>query len=83
MYRVAVNYTRDTMKGDRYVLSLTVSCCPSFPSGALHFIREHQRRLHFLFPRGVTTILLVGGQGVADQDSVHLLYSQVKVEVCR
>jgi hypothetical protein len=34
------------------------------------FMKKHQHFLHFLFARGVTTIVLVGGKGVADQD-VH------------
>ena len=46
---------------------------PTFSQWGASFNNKHQHLLHFLFARGVTTILLVGGQGIADQDSVHLL----------
>jgi hypothetical protein len=39
------------------------------------FKKKHQHLSLFLFARGVTTIVLVGGQGVADQDNVYLSYS--------
>jgi hypothetical protein len=67
MHRVTVKYAREKTKGGRYVLSLTISCCPTFSQWGTSTL------LHFLFARGVAAVLLVGGQGVADQDRVHHL----------